>query len=698
MERIIRPSRLIFMILVIMGLIALYVTQLYKLQIVEGEAYYERSQNSIISTKTVPAARGSILDRYGRVLVSNRSCSNIIIDTDELFAQDDPNTVLLRLVEILESCGDSYIDELPITAEPPFEFTNMSDVDRARLKAYIADKKAEGLTEDASALELMAYFRERYGIDNNCDAKQMRTIAGIRYALNMHYIVPTSDYIFAEDVSIEAITQLMEQNVPGFDVEESFVRTYNTSAAAHVIGYVGLMNEAEYEQYAKEGYKLNAVVGKDGAELAFESFLHGTDGEAQITSNASGTVISTVYTKEPNPGNNVYLTIDIGLQNVAESVLDTYITQTNREREAENATAEMYGLKDNIKELISGGSIVVTDVRNGEPLCIASWPTYDLSTVMEDYSKLLEDESAPLFNRALMGTYAPGSTFKPCTAIAALSEGIVETTTTVYDNGIFDKYEWAGYAPKCWIYGKGSHGNVNVTGAIEVSCNYFFYYVSDFLGIDRLSDYAMRFGLGTHTGIELPESVGVMSTQQYKLDTFGEEWRIGDTLQAGIGQSFNQFTPLQLSEYVAAITNNGRRQSASILKSVCSYDYSKSIYNRKAETISEVESDPENYEAVKLGMYKVANSPMGSAYDTFWDYPVTVAAKTGTAQMGEEHTNNAIFVCYAPYDDPEIAVAVVLEKGQAGSAVATLARQVLDYYFSFKDSTETLETEKTLLK
>lgn len=700
MDRLVKPGRLVAMMLALVGLIVLYVTQLYKLQIIEGEEYYEKSRNSIVTYEVVPAARGSLLDRYGRELVTNRSCSNIIIDTDELFAQDDPNAIILQLVEILDACGDSYIDELPVTMEPPFEYTEMSDVDKTRLDAYIQDKVTQGeaLAEGASSVELMAYFRSRYGIDNSYDARQTRIIAGVRYALNMHYIVKTSDYIFAEDVSIEAVTSLLESNLPGFDVKESFVRKYNTSAAAHIIGYVGLMNEAEMEKYSEMGYSYNAVVGKDGAELAFEEYLHGVDGEAQVTSNSSGTVISRVYTKEPEPGNNVYLTIDIGMQSAAEKILKNYIETTNAEREITNTNIELYGLDEDVRDMITGGAVVVVDVDTGEPLCMANYPTYDISTVMELYSELLEAENAPLFNRALMGAYAPGSTFKPVTAIAGLNEGIVEVNTTVKDEVTFDKYAWAGYAPTCWIIGKGSHGEVNATGAIRVSCNYYFYYVSDFLGIDRMSEYAYNFGLGRSTGIELSESIGNMGTQEYKQETFGEEWRIGDTLQSGIGQGYNLFTPLQIAEYCAALANNGTRHSASVLKSVCSYDYSENVYDRRSEELSRVESAQENYDAVKLGMYQVANDPIGTAYETFWDFRVEVAAKTGTSQLGEDVTNNAVFMCYAPYDDPEIAVAVVVEKGYAGSAVAPIARQVMDYYFSFKESSELLETENTLLK
>jgi penicillin-binding protein 2 len=348
--------------------------------------------------------------------------------------------------------------------------------------------------------------------------------------------------------------------------------------------------------------------------------------------------------------------------------------------------------------LISGGAVVAIDVNSGEPLCIASYPSYNLSTFLEDYESLVEDESKPLFNRALQGLYTPGSTFKMVTSIAVLNEGIVTPETTIYDEGKFTKYEYAGYAPTCWIWGKGSHGTVNISGALKVSCNYFFYTVGDYLGIDRLSEYAFKFGLGVPTGIELPESTGVMSTQKYKEEVEGVPWYAGDTLQAAIGQSYNQFTPLQIANYVATVANGGNRYSASILKSVRSYNYSEKLFERMPEVLSTVHAKEEYYEAVWAGMEAVANSIDGTAYAVFGDYPVKVAAKTGTAQLGEEVKNNAVFVCYAPADNPEIALAVVVEKGGSGSAIATIARDILDYYFSFKASAHYLETELSLLR
>jgi penicillin-binding protein 2 len=696
MDRLIKPWRLAAAIILVLALTAVYIVNLYRLQIVEGAAYYAQSQNSIVTKNTVIAARGNILDRYGRVLVSNRVCNNLKFNDDELFEQADPNAIILELTQAVTDSGGTYTDTLPITKQAPFEYVpNMTDLQKTRLDAYL---KANDLPASTTAVELMAFFREKFEIDNNYTSEQMRTVAAVRYEIKIRYIIGTSPYIFAEDVSIDLITKLMESNVPGFLVQQSYVREYNTKYAAHLLGYIGMMNEAEIKEYRNEGYPMDALVGKDGAELAFEEYLHGTDGEAVVTTTRGGTVISTNYTEEPSPGGHPYLTIDIGLQEAAEIALNNYIEQTNAQREIDNAKYEAQGLTKEVQQLITGGGLVAINVKTGEPLCIASAPSFDLATLMENYDELKDDETAPLFNRALSGAYAPGSTFKPVTALAVLDQKIISTGATIYDKGIFDKHAEKGYAPTCWIYPHGSHGDVNVQEAIKVSCNYYFYTVGEQLGIDKLSSYALRFGLGASTGIELTENTGVMSTQAYKEALEDKPWYIGDTLQAAIGQSYSVFTPLQLANYTATLASNGTRYKASILKSVRSYDYSKSLFERKATVVEEVNLPQEYYDAVKAGLYDVANAGDGTAYKIFGDYPYKVAAKTGTAQLGEGVTNNGVFICYAPYDDPEIAIAVVIEKGGAGSAIGGVAKDVLDYYFSFKNSSVTLETENSLLK
>ncbi len=695
MNKLVPPARLAAMGAVMLALVVVSVVTLYKLQIVEGQAYYEESRNSIVTTARVSAARGSLMDRYGRVLAESRVCNDLVIDTEDLFREDDPdwteaNAAILLLANTVTSFGETYTDTLPVTMSPPFEYTEMTDIQRETLAAYLNER---GLAADASAVELMAYMRDRYNIGNSYTAEETRIIAGIRYELNSRYIsgFGTSDYVFAEDVSVELIAYLLENNIRGFDVTNSYIRDYNTSYAAHILGYTGTISSEEAEDYLARGYALDAQIGISGAEAAFEDYLHGTDGEARVTRTSGGTVTGTVYTEEPVPGDHVYLTIDIRLQETAENALSTYIT-TENERRTEDEGEDA--------QLITGAAAVAVDVRTGEPLAIASWPSYDASTLLSNYAAVAAEENSPLYNRALQAAYTPGSTFKPCVAIAGLAEGKISTGTIITDEGVYTRYEDAGYTPSCWIWSATgtTHGDLTVSGAITHSCNYFFYTLGDYLQISLMAKYAAGFGLGEHTGIELYEEIGKMTSDEYFQEKYGRDVYAGETIQAAIGQAENQFTPLQLAEYCAALANNGTRYSASILKSVYSYDFSEQVYEREAEVLSTVETEAEYYEAVQEGMRGVVGSVEGSAYSTFSGASYTAAGKTGTAEVGEGQTNTGVFICYAPYEEPEIAVAVVIEKGSSGSAVTEIAKEILDYYFSFQSSTMVLEAENQLLK
>ena len=700
MNRLVDKRRIAFLGVLLFVLLVVYIVFLYKLQIIEGEAYYRQSEQLVTDTHAVTAARGNILDRYGRVLVTNKECYNLEIDTTKLFDGDDPNATILELVSMVEQYGDSYNDDLPITYEPPFEYTDMTDLQRTMLNAYFTDK---GLSSDTTAVELLSYMRTRYSIDNSYSSEEMRVIAGVRYGINVRYAINTSDYIFVEDASMQLITSILESKLVGINVTRAYVRDYNTEYAAHLLGYVGLMTQEEYEKYSLLDYATDSYVGKDGVEYAFESYLHGKDGEVTETKNQSGTVLATVYNEEPVPGDHIYLTIDIQLQEQVERILDNGINILAKERlqkRAERMADNDWTFEDGYWE-ITGGACVVVDVDTGEPLAIASWPTYDPTNVIENYATLLEAENTPLFNRALLGAYAPGSAFKPCTAMASLTEGIINTETKVKCQGVYTRYAAAGYAPECWIWSYGyTHEELDVTHALLHSCNYFFYDCGNFLGIDLLYEYAHKFGLGVSTGIELVETTGNMSNQYNHMDYAGQEWRIGDSLQAAIGQSDSIFSPLQLAEYVATIANGGSRHTASILKSVRNSDYSESVYEREAEVLSTIDSGDYNWYAVHEGMRLVANDLVNNTAVAkyFFDCEETVAAKTGTAQKGENIINDAIFICYVPYDDPEIAIAMVVERGEAGSNCAFMARQIIDAYLTIRSYNDTSESEMSLLK
>lgn len=703
MSKMIKPARIAALCIVVVAITIIYFVTLYKLQIVEGDAYYAASQESITSRERIPAARGNLLDRYGRVLVENKECNNILIDEASLFETEgiDPNATILSLINLVTDYGDEHIDSLPITMEAPFEYTSMSAAQSAMLEAYLKDKD---LPADTSAIELLAYMRTRYGIDNSYTSEEMRLIAGVRYEINGRYSYgfSTADYIFVEDASMDLITTLMENDIPGFRVETGFVREYNTTYAAHILGMLGPMNSTEYKRLSKTGkYEMDALVGKDGAEYAFEEYLHGVDGEALVTQTPDGIITSKVYTEVPVPGNHCYLTIDIGLQEAVENALNSHCSEANIIREQNRKEYELYGGDEELlnRENISGAGAVVIDINSGEPLALASWPSFDLASFYEIYDELIEEENAPIFNRALQGVYAPGSTFKPVTAMAGLMEKVIDTDTLIECVGVFDKYEDEGYAPQCWIYGKGLHGELNVVEALGHSCNLFFYTVGDEVQITNMANYAAQFGLGEETGIELYEDIGIMSSDEWMQKKEGRDMYAGDTLQAAIGQSESLFSPLQLGEYAAMLANRGERHSASILKSVRSFDYSETVYNRQDEILNTLEAPDYIWEAIAEGMHGVATEPKyGTVYEAFLSAPYSVAAKTGTSQLGEDRTNNGIFICYAPYEQPEIAVAIALEHGNAGSEAAPIARQIMDYYFSFKGSTASLEPDSVLLR
>lgn len=696
MQKMVKPIRLVVLAVVFVLLLGVYFVALYKLQIIGGREYYAVGETETKEDITIAAARGNILDRYGRLLVSNSLCNNLSINVTELFSQDDPNAVILELCSAVERFGDTYTDTLPITKAPPFEFTEMDTLQKSMLDAWL---KANDMPLDSSAVEILAAMRTRYSVGSEYNAEDARRIVGVRYEINDRFNINTTPYVFAEDVSMPLLTYLMEQDIPGFELSSSYVREYKTQYAAHLLGYTGKLTAEEWATYAGKDYSLDAYVGKDGVEYAFEGYLHGVDGEAEVYSNLDGVTLRTKYTKEPQPGGHVYLTLDIGLQEVCEEALAAHIESINEDRARIIAEAEMYGTEST--EMISGGALCVVKVDTGEPLALVSYPTYDAATMLDNYETLVADENAPLYNRALMGVYAPGSTFKPCTATALLAEGIISPTRTLKTEGQFTKYIDDGYAPECWIYStyKYTHGEINVVQAITYSCNYFFYYFGDELGIDKMAYYAKLYGLGEHTGIELPEVTGQMSTQSFKEQYTGISWFQGDTLQSAIGQSFTEFTPLQMAEYCAAIANGGTRYSASILKEVRSYDYSKTLFQRETEVLSKLDIDPEIFGYIQYGMYGVLYDAASTLKEHWLDSSIVAAAKTGTAQRGEGLVNNAMFILYAPYgDNPEIAIAIAVEKGGAGATLSPVARKIVDYYFMFQSSANTVENAYSLLK
>ena len=514
-----------------------------------------------------------------------------------------------------------------------------------------------------------------------------RAVAGVLYELYYRSRITNWPlYYFAEDVDVDFITRVKELGLRGVEIETTSVRKYETEYAAHLLGRVAAMEPSEVEYYLglNEGYTQNDYVGREGAELAFERYLHGSPGVRAIERNQDGKITSSVWIPDeetgesmaPEPGDNVFLTIDIDLQKMVEDLLAERVP----------------GLSDEVE----GAACVVQAVDSGEVLAAASYPTFDLSNYVQDLAQNSSDPLKPLYNRAFLGVYPPGSTFKMITAIAGLEDGIIEPSTIIRDEGRYT--HWTNVnPPQCWIYRqyRQTHGPVNVTQAIEVSCNYFFYDVGRRVGIDRLDEYAAMFGLGQKTGIELSESSGVVGGRAY-TESLGQTWYEGSVTSVAIGQESTQVTPLQLTNYIATLVNGGTRYSTHLLKSVKSSDFSQVLYTYEPQVQSEINIAQENLDAVTEGMRDLTTGE-GSLASAFRNLPFEVGAKTGSAQVSSTSNSNAVFVCYAPYDDPEIAISLVVEHGGSGSVLASLAAEILQYYFTAPDGQSDIVTENTLV-
>ena len=647
---------------------------LYDAQILHGSENRARSISSNATSEVVPASRGIITDRNGKVLVSNRLAYTLVFDRSGFTDDASLNDAILRLIRLCQETGTAWNDTLPIAQTGSFlRCTN----DRSESFTQYLEKNK--LTATAAGRQLIAEMRALYHVDESLSEKDARLVIGVRYELHSR-----DSYTFAEDVSSEVLSLITDGRSEGVSIRTASARVYNTTLAAHILGTIGPIWQEEwssnektgYVGYADKGYSMNDLVGKDGVEKAFEEYLRGTDGRRLITTDEDGKLTGELYTREPQPGGTVALTLDIDLQADVERALAQTITGMIDEDSNER-----------------GGAAAVVSVGSGEVLALASYPTYDLSTFNEDYEDLVADERLPMFNRATQGTYAPGSTFKMCTAVAALESGIITPSSIIQDRGIYTYYR--DPQPMCWVYRQGgsTHGRINVTQAITVSCNYFFYEVGRLTGIRTLDSYASQFGLGQSTGIEIGDSSGVLASPEW-ADSHNQEWTDGQTITAAIGQSYNLFTPLQLANYIATLVGGGEHYQAHLLKNVKEYDNSRLLYAYDDEPLNTVEMSDSTVEAVTKGMHELTVS--GGVAFAFQDCVVSAGAKTGSAQVGTDIANG-VFVAYAPYEDPEIAVAIVIEKGGSGAALATAAVEIINSWFSHTDDGAAIG-ENTLLK
>lgn len=668
-------KRRVIALLVFFGaFLLLFAVVLYDAQILHGGENRAKSIFSNAASETVTASRGIITDRNGKVLVSNRLAYTLVFDRSG-FADDAAlNAAILRLVQLCEETGTGWNDTLPIG-----RVGNFLRYSNARSETFDKFIEKNDLTSGASGRQLLSELRELYHVDESLSEREARLIVGVRYELHSR-----DSYTFAEDVSTEVLSLITDGRYEGVTIRTASARVYNTALAAHILGTIGPIWQEEwssnedtgYVGYADKGYSMNDLVGKDGVEKAFESYLRGTDGRRLITTDETGKITGELYTREPQPGGTVALTLDIDLQADVEAALAETIS----------------GMIDKDSNE-RGGAAAVVSVGTGEVLALASYPTYDLSTFNEDYDELVNDQRLPMFNRATQGIYAPGSTFKMVTAVAALESGIITPSSIIQDRGIYTYYK--DPQPMCWIYSQtgSTHGRINVSQAITDSCNYFFYEVGRLTGIRTLDSYASQFGLGQSTGIEIGDSSGVLASPEW-AESHDQEWTDGQTITAAIGQSYNLFTPLQLANYVATLVGGGDHYQAHLLKNVKAYDNSRLLYMYDDEPMNTVEISDSTLSAVTRGMHELTVS--GSVAYAFENCVVSAGAKTGSAQVGTDIANG-VFVAYAPYEKPEIAVAIVIEKGGSGAALANTAVEIINSWFS-RAQDGTAIGENTLLK
>ena len=719
-------TRLYLLAFLLVLALAAYLFVLYDAQVIHYDEYAAQAIRSIVRTEKVEASRGIITDRNGKPLVSNRSTYDLTFDAALLSPEDDSNEAILRLVQLCQEEGVAWSDNLPISRYVPYRYTvdQLDSQQKRRFLTYVkslrpcgdalaqyllrhpeavstpepepeegaevpetltpeeranrllerlvpGDLTAELLVEAGiTPAKLMDLMRGELNIPEDYTLSQARMVLGVQYELSVRKLDNYEAYVLAEDIGTPFISLLSDGNYAGAKVTLSSVREYETTYAAHILGYVGKIGSPEeFDRMKEKGYEYDDLVGKEGAELAFDDYLKGQDGWRMVATNNEGKVTGEYYSTEPEPGNIVELTIDLDFQAQVEGFLEETVTRLNADGDEKR-----------------GAGAAVVRVGTGEVLSLASYPSFDLSTFRqgENYAAVSSDPQAPLFNRAAVGSYPPGSTLKPFTAMAALLEEKVTLKEKIRDTGIW-RYpgdEANSYA-KCWK--TSGHGNLNVSGAITNSCNYFFAELGFRMGMDTLRERLLQFGLGEKTGIEIPETAGLLPENPQGQNQ--APW-------AAFGQSSQLYSPLQLANYIATLVSGGKHCQAHLLKAAKTYDNSAVVAMGNTEPLNTIDISDENLRAVKEGMKGLVE---GTLSPYFRNCVVSAGAKTGTSQVRADTKNHGVFVCFAPYDDPEIAVAIAIERADAGAALASTAVNILNAYFTPDEDSSTVTGENQLL-
>lgn len=659
--------------------------QLFFLQIIKGKEYRETSNTRLTRESTIEAARGSISDRNGKILATTKTSYSIELYKTKIDNETLNNTIL-KMIKLLESNGDTYINNFPITSK--YEFTLNSK------EAIEKWKKQYNISEQATAKDCVYRFRDKYEI-NNTKMEEVLKIIAIRYEITTKGYSSTKSIKIAENISKTSAIQFNEQNAsfPGINVITQPIRMYTSgSLASHTIGYIGKIREDELKEKLKDGYGPNDYIGRTGVEYTLEKYLRGKNGIRQLDMSVDGTIEGEYVQKEAIAGNNVTLTIDAQLQGKTEEIIQDTVKSLRK-----------------LKKKSAFGAAVVMNVHTGEVLAMASYPTYKpevfIGGVSQNEWKDLENNNK-LYSRAAQGAYAPGSAFKMVVATAALEKNVVTETEYINDRGVYPY----GHHPVCWYYTSyhRGHGNVNIKQALQKSCNYFFYEMGRRLGIDTINEYARFFGLGEKTGAEISsETSGVLASKEVAKSK-GRDWTLGDTLSAAIGQTYNSFSPLQMARYISIVANGGNYVNATVVKDIKDENgneipkseirsYVNELLQENTEPVSDLKVSKETLDIVKAGM-RLVTSPGGTAYSAFSNFQKSVAGKTGSAQaratIDGSEIANGWFVGFTPYKNPEVAVAVILEDGASDSYAPKTAKKILDAYYNL-DTKEDKAKENT---
>ncbi|MBQ7698938.1 MAG: hypothetical protein IJT49_01180 [Clostridia bacterium] len=647
-----------------------FFVKLVNIQITGADRYVKTMSLTHEREVAVQSMRGEIYDRNGVPLAINEYKQSIQLDYASLPTDDkDRNETLASIISVLDKWEREAETVMPMTGVyPHIEYDNeelKSQLGKNRMYKFLI---YHNIKSGLSCIDLYEELLNEFALldvdgEHIYDPHTEDMIVRIRYSLDATDFAPGNPYPLCSDIDLKLATAILENGCKGVFLKKDCTRAYGVpGVGSNVIGRIGKIPEGKMEEYLEKGYAYDAVVGLDGAEAAFEDVLRGEDGITVYVEDDYGNVLDSYVKKEPVPGRNVYLTIDIKLQEAAEKALGEQIRRIVYEARASGI--------ENSGEKANSGALTVFSAKTGQVLALASYPTYDLTTFADDYSKLVSDPAKPLFDRTVSGTYQPGSTFKLATAIAGLMSNTITQYTSINDTGKYTYY--SDYQPSCWL--KNGHGELELIDAIGASCNYYFYETGRRTGIDEMNKYCSQLGLGEYTGIELPESKGILASPGYK-ESIGQRWNPGDTLQAAIGQSYNSFTPLQLSSYIASAVNGGTRYKATLLLKTCNYS-GADVQTNSPQVLGTVDIDETAQDCVKRGMKRskeLTSSTKG--------YKFPIGTKTGTAQTSKTN-NNAVLVAFAPYDDPEITLSCVIENGAAGGNAARPVLDTISYYFN----------------